>query len=123
MITSVQAAQYLDQALGVSLPGFLLDAAVAEVAAAEPAMVTAGYSATKMVLIQSMAVAIVAAGGDPRRITSQTAPSGASRSFKNGENALSALRRWLAALDTAGTVTDIIGPDPTQGSLFMVVCG
>lgn len=123
MITSAQAAQYLDQALGVVLPGFLVDAAMAEVATAEAAMTTAGYSASKQVLVQSMAVAIVAAAGDPRRLQSQSAPSGAGRSFKNAEKALSALRRSLAALDTAGTVTDIVGPDPAAGSLFLAVCG
>lgn len=123
MITSAQAAQYLDQALGVVVPGFLVDAAVAEVAVAEPLMAAASYSATKQVLVQSMAVAIVAAAGDPRKLQSQNAPSGAGRSFKNAEKALSALRRSLAALDTAGTVTDIVGPDPAQGSLFMAVCG
>jgi hypothetical protein len=123
MITSAQATQYLDQALGVVLPGFLIDAAVAEVATTEASMVTAGYSATKQVLVQSMAVAIVAAAGDPRRLNSQAAPSGASRSFKNSDKALSALRRSLAALDTAGTVTDIVGPDPAAGSLFLAVCG
>lgn len=123
MITSAQATQYLDQALGITLPGFLVDAAVAEVATAEAAMMTAGYSATKRVLVQSMAVAIVAAAGDPRRLQSQNAPSGAGRSFKNADAALSRLRRSLAALDTAGTVSDIVGPDPAAGSLFMAVCG
>ena len=123
MITSAQAAAYLDQALGIVLPGFLVDAAVADVAVAEAAMVTAGYSASTQIRVQSMAVAIVAAAGDPRRLNSQAAPSGASRSFKNSDKALSALRRSLAALDTAGTVTDIVGPDPSVGSLFLAVCG
>jgi hypothetical protein len=123
MITSAQAALYLDQALGVVLPGFLIDAAVADVSVAEAAMVTAGYSVSTQIRVQVMAVAIVAAAGDPRRLNSQGAPSGASRSFKNADKALSALRRSLAALDTASTVTDIIGPDPAAGSLLMVVCG
>ena len=123
MITSAQAAQYLEQALGIVLPGFLIDAAVADVAVAEAAMVTAGYSASTQIRVQSMAVAIVAAAGDPRRLGSQGAQSGASRSFKNADKALSALRRSLAALDTAGTVTGIVGPDPSVGSLFMAVCG
>jgi hypothetical protein len=123
MITSAQAAQYLDGALGIVLPGFIVDAAVGKVATAEAAMVTAGYDVFTQTLVQSMAVTIVAAAGDPRRLQSQSAPSGAGRSFKNAEKALSALRRSLAALDTAGTVTDIVGPDPAAGSLFMVVCG
>lgn len=122
MITAAQAREYLDQALGVALPDFIVQAAVDRVATAETAMTDAGYDAATQVLIQSMAVAIVASGGDPRRIASQGAPSGASRSFKNGDKALTALRRALANLDTAGTVADIVGPDPASNSMFMVVC-
>lgn len=121
MITAEQAAEYLDASLGVSLPTFILQAAVDEVAVLEPAMVDAGYSATKRTLVQSMAVAIVAAAGDPRRIQSQGAPSGASRSFKNSDKALSVLRRSLAAQDTAGITTVLVGPDPAGGTMVMVV--
>ena len=122
MITSTQAQQYLDQALGVSVPAFIVQAAVDKVATAEPAMVLAGYSAMDQILIQSMAVAIIASAGAPRRIASQGAASGASRSFKNFDSSLTALRRSLAALDTAGTVSDLIGLDPAGNTLFMVVC-
>lgn len=121
MITATQASQYLDQALGVAVPGFIVDAAVAKVATAEADMTAAGYSASDALLIQCMAVTIIAAAGAPRRIQSQGAPSGASRSFKNFEGALTALRRALAALDTAGTVTALVGPDPSTGTLLMVV--
>ncbi len=119
MITSTQATQYLDQALGVGVPSFLIDAAVEKVAAAEPEM--AVYSAADRILIQCMAVAIIAASGAPRRVSNQGAASGASRGFKYAEGDLSALRRSLAALDTAGTVSALIGPDPSAASLFMVV--
>jgi hypothetical protein len=122
VIDSTQATQYLDQALGVSVPQFVVAAAVAEVAVAEPAMIAAGYSASKRVLVQSMAVAIKACAGGARRISSQTAPSGAARSFKNDDTALTLMRRELAALDTAGTVTLIVGSDPATNTLFMVVC-
>ena len=122
MITSAQARQYLDQALGIAVPDFIVDAAVAEVAAAEDAMDAAGYSASKQVMVQSMAVAIKASAGGARRIQSQGAPSGASRSFKNDDKALTLMRRELAALDTAGTVTAIVGPDPASNTLFMVCC-
>lgn len=123
MITSTQAQQYLDQALGVSVPVFIVEAAVAKVATAEAAMVAAGYSTMDQILIQSMAVAIVASAGAPRRIASQGAASGASRSFKNFDASLTALRRSLAALDTAGTVADLVGIDPASSTLLMVVCG
>jgi hypothetical protein len=122
VITSAQARQYLDQALGIAVPDFIVDAAVAKVATAEAAMAAAGYSAQTQLLVQTYAVALIAAAGAPRRIQSQGAPSGASRSFKTQDDALTQLRRSLAGLDTAGTVTALIGPDPASNTLFMVVC-
>lgn len=121
MITAEQAAEYLDASLGVTLPDFIVQAAVDEVAALESAMVDAGYSATRLAMVQSMAVAILAAAGDPRRIASQGAPSGASRSFQNGGKALTALRRSLAAQDSAGITAALVGPDPAAGTMLMVV--
>jgi hypothetical protein len=121
VITSEQAAQYLDQALGITVPGFWLDAQLARVADIEPALIEAGYSAEQQIIIQSMTVAILAAAGAPRRIQSQGAPSGASRSFKHAENALSALRRSLIASDPAGVTRALVGPDPSAASLLMVV--
>lgn len=121
MITTKQATEYLDQALGIGLPSFVVAAAVERVEAYEPAMQAAGYSEAAMTLMQCMAVAILAAAGDPRRISSQGAPSGASRSFTNASGALSALRRSLAGMDTAGTLSALVGPDPAAGTMFMVV--
>ena len=121
MISTTQAQQYLDQSLGITLPAFVLAAAVEEVEAVEPAMVDAGYSESTIVLIQSMAVALVAAKGAPRRINSQGAPSGASRSFKYADSDMTALRRALAALDTAGTTAALIGPDPSTQTMLLVV--
>ena len=121
MITTAQAAEYLDMALGISLPSFIVQAAVDKIAPAEAAMASAGYSSADQVLVQSMAVVIVAAAGAPRRIQSQGAPSGASRAFMNSADALAALRRQLAELDTAGTVTDLVGSDPTTGTYFAVI--
>lgn len=120
MISSTQASEYLDKTLGISVPSFVLSAAVEKVEAAEADMIAAGYSEADQKLIQAMAVALIAAAGAPRRINSQGAPSGANRSFKNDDKALSALRRALEGLDTAGTVTDLVGPDPAVGSLFLV---
>ena len=121
MITPTQATEYMDQALGISLPSFLVSAACDKVEAAEPAMQAAGYTEADTILMQSMAVAIKSSAGGARRIQSQGAPSGASRSFKNDDKALTLMRRDLAALDTAGTVTAIVGPDPAFNTLFMVV--
>ena len=121
MITTAQATEYLAEACGVTVPSFIVSAAVERVEAAEPAMEAAGYDEATMTLVQSMAVAIVASPAS-RQLKSQHAPSGASRSFDYDKNLWSNLRRTLAALDTAGTVTDIVGPDPAGGTLFMVTC-
>ncbi len=122
MITSAQARAYLDESLGISVPSFIVDVAVAKVATAEQSMVAAGYDDHTRLMAQTYAVSLIAAGGAPRRIQSQGAPSGASRSFKNDDKALTLLRRALAALDTAGTVAALVGPDPASNTLFMVVC-
>jgi hypothetical protein len=107
--------------LGVSLPSLVVQSAVDEVAPLEPAMIDAGYTPTRCVLVQCMAVAILAAGGDPRRIASQGAPSGASRSFRYSDKSLTALRSSLASQDTAGITTALIGPDPATGTMLFVV--
>lgn len=121
MITSAQAAEFIDQALGVTTSGLFLDSAIARVATVEADMVTAGYDAATQAMVQCMAVAIIASAGMPRRVKSQGSPSGASRSFDNYERALTALRRSLAALDTADTVAALLGPDPETQTLMMVV--
>ena len=121
MITSAQATQYLDQMLGVGAPGFLVDAAVADVATYESALTAAGHTSSTIVRIQCMAVAILVAAGDPKRTSSQGAASGASRSFKFKDGDLSALRRSLASLDTSGVVADLVGTDPSASAFMMVV--
>ena len=120
MITLAEAVAYLDETLGIKLPAFVVQAAVDEVAALEPAMLVAGYSAATRVRIQAMAVALVSGADAARRIQSQSAPSGASRSFKNEDGALSALRRALSDTDTAGITAAIVGPDPSVGTLLLV---
>jgi ABC-type phosphate/phosphonate transport system substrate-binding protein len=121
VISTAQATQYLEQSLGITVPAFIVSAACERVEGAEAAMLDAGYDDAKQALLQSMAVAIICAAGSPRRLSNQGAPSGASRGFKYADGDLTALRRSLADLDTAGTVSTLVGSDPTAASLFMVV--
>ena len=121
MLTLSQAQQYLFMALGVELPAFIVQAAIDKALPCVPAMVDAGYSNADQVMVLCIAVAIIAAAGMPKRLASQGAPTGASRSFKYTDRDLWALRRSLAALDTAGVMTQVVGPDPTAVTLFMVV--
>lgn len=119
MITAAQATQYIGDTVGASIPAFIVDAAIARVAAIEPDLLLA-YDASTVVIIEAMAVTIIACAGAPRRIASQGAPSGASRGFTNDAKALSGLRKALKALDSDGVTSDVIGPDPAQSSFFMV---
>lgn len=121
MITSAQAAQYLDQMLGVGAPAFLIEAAISDVEDLEQELDDAGYSESAIVRIQCMTVAILVASGDPKRTSSQGAVSGASRSFRFKDGDLSALRRSLAALDTAGVMSDLVGADPAGGATAFVM--
>lgn len=120
MITEAQAQEYITATLGASVPGFIVQTAIDEVATVEQRMVDAGYSVPKQTLVQSMAVAILACAGNPSRVQSQGAPSGASRSFRHFDDALTALRKSLAFHDVASTVAEIIGPDPQKDAWFMV---
>lgn len=122
MITSAQAAEYLDKALGITVPGFILTTAVQRLNSREDALEAAGYDEPTLMLIQCMCVALIAAAGAPRRIASQGAASGASRSFRYTDNDLSALRRSLAELDTARVVADIVGPDPSNSAGLLLIC-
>jgi hypothetical protein len=99
----------------------MLEDALATVATSVPAMLAAGYDGPTMRRVQRMAVALVAAPGGPRRVQSQGAPSGASRSFKYADGDFSALRRSLRALDRAGTVAGIVGADPVAVALLWVL--
>lgn len=122
MISLAQATAYLDDALGITVPSFVVQAALDDVALLEPAMITAGYTAATRVRIQAMAVAIVAGADSARRVQSQGAPSGASRSFKQADDAIQALRRTLTGLDTEGITAAVVGPDPTTGTMLLVTC-
>lgn len=121
MITATQAQEYLDAVLGVAVPSFLLRSSLESIEALEPAMIAAGYSEPTRINIQCMAAAICVGADFARTIKSQSAPSGASRSFEKTDKAVSALRRRLAALDTAGVTANLIGPDPSALSVLMVV--
>lgn len=122
MITEAQAKEFLTAGLGVSLPDFFVSAAVAKVATFEAAQQAAGYDAATITLQQTQAVAIVALSMAPRRISSQGAPSGASRSFTNTTDALTQLGNSLATSDTQGVLAEITG-QAGGGGFFRVIGG
>ena len=113
MITTEQAKEYLDS-VGVNLPDFLLSALV-EQANTISECLDQHYSPAVALLIQCYLLGLMGLAQGDKYISSQTAPSGASRSFRY----MAFADRWkgllglLRGLDKHGCATDLIPPDPT----------
>ncbi|MBV7482522.1 hypothetical protein [Bordetella sp. BOR01] len=113
-LTVEQAREYL-ASQGIDLPDFLLEALVAQANSIIDCL-NKHYPASTGLLIMLYLVSLMALGQGDRYISSQSAPSGASRSFRY----LSFADRWrgqlslLRGLDKFGCAGGLIPPDPTQ---------
>lgn len=122
MITKLQAQEYL-ATVGVNLPDFLLDALLAQIATTQECL-ELHYSAPIALLIQSYLLGLMGLSQGDRYISSQTAPSGASRSFRY----VGMADRWrgltglLRGLDKYGCTLALVPPNPTgvaRGGLWV----
>ena len=113
MITTDQAKEYLDS-VGITVPDFMLTALLEQAESIEDCL-DLHYSPATATLIQCYLLALFALGQGDKYISSQTAPSGASRSFRYQSFA----DRWRASLallrglDKHGCAEHLIPPDPT----------
>lgn len=114
MITTVQAKEYLES-VGITLPDFILQALLEQAGSIQECL-DAHYPPATALLIQSYLLGLMALGQGDKYISSQTAPNGASRSFRYQ----SFPDRWRGALallrvtDKHGCANDLIPPDPTN---------
>ncbi len=114
MVTKEKAKEYLESQ-GITLPDFVLDALVEQVNSIQGCL-DANYPASTALLIQLYLLGLMGLGQGDKYISSQTAPSGASRSFRyqsfsdRWKGALNLLR----GLDKQGCATGLIPPDPTN---------
>lgn len=121
MITKEQAREYLDS-VGLTFPDFLLAALVEELNSIWDCL-SENYSASTALLIQTYLLGLLGIAQGDKYIASQSAPSGASRSFRYNSmrerwsNQLALLRR----LDAHGCTTDLIPDDPFALSAGMWV--
>ncbi|MFP7606796.1 DUF7370 family protein [Serratia quinivorans] len=99
-ITAAQVKQQLS-ALGYTIPDFMIDAYLCKLESISQCLEAAGYDECDMMLIQMYAVTLMAITAFSQRIKSQSAPSGASRSFDYTGD-VKTMRDTLTALDTAG---------------------
>lgn len=112
MLTVVQAKQYLDS-VGLAFPDFFLTALVEELNSVQDCLAE-HYSPSTALLIQTYLLALMGIAQGDKYISSQSAPSGASRSFR-----YNAMRdRWsgqlslLRRLDKHGCTLELIPADP-----------
>lgn len=113
MITIEQAKEYLDS-VGITLPDFILQALVDQANSIQDCL-DSHYPASTALLIQLYLIGLMGLSQGDKYISSQTAPSGASRSFRYQSFA----DRWkgslslLTGLDKFGCTTGVLPPDPT----------
>ncbi|MCT4709499.1 hypothetical protein MUA04_04755 [Enterobacteriaceae bacterium H11S18] len=118
-ITAEQVKQQLS-ALGYTIPEFMIDAYLCKLDSIQECLEAAGYDDCDVVLIQVYAVTLMALTAYSQRIKSQSAPSGASRSFDYSGDVTS-MRNSLSALDTAGCTESLPIDVGSSVGLFMVV--
>ncbi len=123
MVTKEKAKEYLESQ-GITLPDFVLDALVEQVNSIQECL-DANYPSSTALLIQLYLLGLMGLGQGDKYISSQTAPSGASRSFRyqsfsdRWKGALNLLR----GLDKKGCAIGLIPPDPTNKAFAGVWIG
>lgn len=123
MVNKEKAKEYLESQ-GITLPDFVLDALVEQVNSIQECL-DANYPASTALLIQLYLIGLMGLGQGDKYISSQTAPSGASRSFRyqsfsdRWKGALNLLR----GLDKKGCATVLTPPDPTNKAFAGVWIG
>ena len=109
--------------LGYAIPDALLNPILCVVNKIIPCLEGAGYDECTAQLILMYAAALMTTSSGARRIKSQGAPSGASRSFEYGDDGITWLRDSLARLDTSGCTEELPISAGNSVGLFLVVGG
>ncbi|TNF65773.1 hypothetical protein FBF48_10270 [Streptococcus salivarius] len=118
MITVEQAKEYLDS-VGVTLPDFILVAFV-DTANSINECLEANYPPATQLLIQTYLLGLMGLAAGDQYISSQTAPSGASRSFRYQSlgDRWRSLYNSLRLYDTKGCTDALVPADPTKEPVF-----
>ncbi|HDL7468087.1 TPA: hypothetical protein PXO03_004126 [Yersinia enterocolitica] len=123
MVTIEQAKQYLET-VGITLPDFILQALIDQVNSIQECL-DEHYPASTALLIQLYLLGLMGLGQGDKYISSQTAPSGASHSFRYQSFA----DRWngslslLRGLDKYGCAAAITPPNPNNAAFAGVWIG
>lgn len=125
MPTIEQIKQYYI-ASGIPVPpDFIIQAFIDTVATIQPCLDGAGYPASTQLLIYLYALGLFGFTSGDKYISSQSAPSGASQSFryKSFTDGYRSLKAMLNALDTSGCTASVIPPEPGASAGLWVSTG
>jgi len=125
MPTLDELKQYLTS-IGVPLPpDFILQAWLDTVAIIQPCLDGAGYPASTQLLIYLYTLSLYGIVAGDKYISSQTAPSGASQSFRynNLQDKYRGMLNSLRMLDTSGCTDSIIPAEPGASAGLWVSTG
>lgn len=116
MLTLEQAQEYLTSQ-GVNLPEFLLEALVEQANSIQECL-DEHYPAATALLIQLYLLGLMALGQGDKYVSSQTAPSGASQSFRyqSFKDRWNGFYSLLSGLDKFGCATGLIPPNPNDAA-------
>lgn len=118
-VTTASLTEYLTE-LGYTLPAGILDCLLSKAETARACMIGAGYDECSQDLAVTYLAAMLAVSSGARRIRSQTAPSGASRSFDYAADQLRQLRQALTLVDPSNCTGALQPADPNgRAALFI----
>lgn len=113
-LTVDQAREYL-ASVGITLPDFMLTILVAQANSIDPCLIGAGYPDGTALLIKLYLLGLFGIAQGDRYVTSQTAPSGASQSYRYGTltDRYKSTLSLLTGLDTSNCAGALVPADPT----------
>lgn len=123
---SLDQVQEFLRGIGINLPDFLVQAMLDEAATIQACLTGAGYSASTQLMIYLYLISLMAIVASDRYISSQTAPSGASQSFRYNSfiEKYRGMKSALSALDTSGCTTSLVPAEPgASGGLWVSTGG
>ena len=120
-ITTEDVNQMLSE-LGYSVPDIVINAILQKVNSISDCLVNHHYSEADQLLILIYSACLLAQMQGARKIASQSAPSGASRSFKYDDAGFKSMYSLLKNLDVHGC-TDCLGIFCSKKPFFAVVGG
>lgn len=116
-LSVAQAKAYL-QSVGVSLPDIILELLVEQANSIDACLIGAGYPDSTQKLIKLYLIRLLGTVSGDRQVTSESAPSGASRSYRYGSlsDQYNSALRLLQNLDPSNCAGVLIPPSPTAAS-------